>query len=552
MIRPPKFSSVVIGGLTAAAALLAGPPALRADELADIRANQELLQRRLDQLSQAAPGGPGPYVPGYGPQMGPPGPNQPVLSGSFPRSFLIPGTDTSLRIGGFINADVLWYLKGAAAGSQLNGQGGVNTQTFFDGSGGTGNLASIPLNNTILHSRSSAFDMSPRYSRFLVETRTPTAWGQVKTYLEMDFSYNNTAVVNSSVDNVASGYLPRLRKAYGTFGGLLAGQDTGIMHDPDADAELIDTGGEATAAGRAREAQVKYTWTGPYGASFTVGGENPAPRIAGPFGGVDYDQGQIPTIAACSVTGNTTAALPATTACLGNAAFFAPAQSMMPDWIATARIDQPWGHLQVGGAVNAVRLNDGQFLDQTFVGYGGTASFDVHPFTGTPGPLGKDDFGGGFASGLGLGGQIANSAGTVATSFGKAMNTPVGFINPLTSAAWNTGVTTANKTTRQAYDSVVQTQAISSIAGWLWYQHWWTDQLRSTIEVSGIENGVNTNIVGPNTTNNKYLAMTHINLIWSPVGFVDFGAEYAYGHRVTVANFRGDSYTIQGNMRVRF
>jgi len=43
-----------IGGLTATIALLTGLPAAKADELADLRANQELLQRRIDQLAQAA------------------------------------------------------------------------------------------------------------------------------------------------------------------------------------------------------------------------------------------------------------------------------------------------------------------------------------------------------------------------------------------------------------------------------------------------------------------------------------------------------------------
>src|ERR1700757_1114752 len=52
------------GGLTAAVALLTGLPLAGADELADLRANQELLQRRIDQLAQAqAPGGGGPPAP---------------------------------------------------------------------------------------------------------------------------------------------------------------------------------------------------------------------------------------------------------------------------------------------------------------------------------------------------------------------------------------------------------------------------------------------------------------------------------------------------------
>ena len=44
-----------IGGVTATIALLTGLPAANADELADLRANQELLQRRIDQLAQGQP-----------------------------------------------------------------------------------------------------------------------------------------------------------------------------------------------------------------------------------------------------------------------------------------------------------------------------------------------------------------------------------------------------------------------------------------------------------------------------------------------------------------
>src|SRR6516162_10599808 len=100
-------SVAAIGGPIAAFSLLIGSPASRADELADLRANQELLQKRLDQLSQAPPAGtPGPYVPGFGVETRPL--NAPVTVGSFPRSFLIPGTDTSLRIGGYANGQVIW------------------------------------------------------------------------------------------------------------------------------------------------------------------------------------------------------------------------------------------------------------------------------------------------------------------------------------------------------------------------------------------------------------------------------------------------------------
>jgi Porin subfamily/DcaP outer membrane protein len=592
MIRKRTLgSAAAIGGIGAAIAFLAGPPATRADELADLRANQELLQQRIDQLSQAPVGAvpiPGQYVPGYGPPSGPTGPGQPVVSGSFPRSFLIPGTDTSIRIGGFANATVQWYATGANQGGQLNGQGGTNNQTFFDGPGGTGNLPNIPLNNSIAHSRGSAFDISPRLSRLLFDTRTPTAWGEIKTYIELDFAYNNTNTAASNLVGVSSGWLPRLRKAYGTMGGFEAGQDTGILHDPDADPELIDS--TATSAGRAREPQVMYTYAGPYGTVYRIGAENPVPTMDSFAGKNDLDTNQVPNTAACSVTGNTTSNLPPNTACLGTFSFFSPLQSSMPEWIGTARINQPWGHLQIGGAVRENNLNDGEYLHQQFLGYAGTISGDAHPFSGVPGPLGKDDLGFGLAAGPGAGGQIANGGGVV-TNFGSTLFVPgVGYVNPAAATAGTactggavatasgcpTGTTSATAAwnsrdaaqslsgfpnsggfingvnVRSAYDRLVRTQNIGNYGGWIWYQHWWNDELRSTIEASGLWSGVNTSLLPPGTTNNKLLGMGHANLFWSPVAFVDFGVEYAYGHRVTVANFKGDSNTLLGEFRVRF
>src|SRR6266498_1623539 len=152
--------------------LATGLAAARADELADLRANQELLQSRVDQLAQAAPGAP-------------PGPGGPVLVGRFPRSFVIPGTEVSLRVGGQAVGSVLWFMKGAAAAGGLGGQGGLQ-ETYMDGQGGTGNLASIPLNthtfsNTAAptgfsHSRGSTWTFSAKQTRIFLDARTPSPY----------------------------------------------------------------------------------------------------------------------------------------------------------------------------------------------------------------------------------------------------------------------------------------------------------------------------------------------------------------------------------------
>ena len=131
-----------IGGLTAATALLTGLGPVRADELADLRANQQLLQQRIDQLAAAqtqtaalfppgSAGGGGTIPLGYKAA-----PGAPSLGGSFPRSFLIPGTDTSIRVGGFVDFTTLYFI---------NGGGNVNGSNYGSNSGQNGTLPGLPL-----------------------------------------------------------------------------------------------------------------------------------------------------------------------------------------------------------------------------------------------------------------------------------------------------------------------------------------------------------------------------------------------------------------------
>ena len=109
-----------ISGFTAVAALLTGLGSAGADELSDLRANQQaltanqqLLQQRIDQLAAAANNNPeqqaavtpGQVVAGA-----------PSLAGSFPRSFLIPGTNTSLAITGYVKYDMQEYITGGSTG----------------------------------------------------------------------------------------------------------------------------------------------------------------------------------------------------------------------------------------------------------------------------------------------------------------------------------------------------------------------------------------------------------------------------------------------------
>jgi hypothetical protein len=512
-----------------------------ADELADLRANQELLQRRLDQLAQVPP-------PGAGP-------GGPMRAGSFPRSFVIPGTEVSLRVGGQAVGSVLWYLKGQATGGALNGQGALN-ETFMDGQGGTGNLPSIPLNthtfsNTAApagfsHSRSSEWDFSGKQTRFYFDARTPSPYGEVKAYIEMDFSASNTNTILNANAGVTNGYIPRFRQGYATLGGLLMGQTTGTFVDNDANPELLDIGGPTGSPGRAREPMVRYTYPLPYGMTTAVAAEQPNADFSGPFGEFGTDTNQIPTESSCAAltqtaltTPTTNAATNITNACLGNAAFFNAGQNLAPDFVARWRIEQPWGHIQVGTVVRDITLNDGEYLNKSWIGYGGSISGNFFTW-------GKDNLTWGIVAGDGIGQMISKgSAGAVATNFGAAL------LGQTFTAVDNRSFFTTN---RRLYDSAVSGTTITAFGARIGYQHWWTPTLRSTVDFSMRHADISTFYVPASgrNSNNKELNLAHANLIWSPVAFVDLGIEGAWGHRVTVGNQKGDAWTMQSSLKFRF
>src|SRR5215469_13414669 len=281
-----------IAGLTATVALLTGLPAASADELTDLRANQELLQRRIEQLAQATKQYPG--VPGaLGAQ---PTPGTALVGGSFPRSFLIPGTDTSIRLGGFVDLTGLYYLQGANSG---------NPGLPSSNSGQNGNLNSLPIGQQFVpglgnvaqqtnHSRGNGiFMFSPEQSRLNIETRTPTAWGEARTFIEWDFAgpggSNNQFAQQTAQQGGGDSRLPRLRFAYGTLGGFLAGQAISNFSDADADTESIEFGGAMGSTGGQRIPQVRYTLAGPWGSAFSVSAEEPFTSMLTPAGILSSD-----------------------------------------------------------------------------------------------------------------------------------------------------------------------------------------------------------------------------------------------------------------------
>jgi hypothetical protein len=530
-----------IGGLTATIALLTGLPAA-ADELADLRANQELLQRRIDQLAQgqlpetkAFPGRPSPMgaeaVPG-----------QAIIGGSFPRSFLIPGTDTSIRVGGFIDLTGLYFLNGANSG---------NPGTPSSNSGQNGNLNSLPIGQQFVpgigsvpqqanHSRGNGvFEWSPQQTRWNIETRTPTAWGEARTFIESDFS---TGCNNFSCQTVqqagGDSLIPRLRFAYGTLGGFLGGQAISNFADADADTESMEFGGAMGSTGGQRIPQIRYTLAVPFGGALSVSAENPTVAVTTPAGLLTNDSnvGGLPG-------GPGTATIPAIcngvpctgagTQVQGNIAKpIAPNLTIANYWA------QPWGHVDFAGVLVPMQFNDGHFISREYLGYGGHFSGDVKP-----GWFGwaKDDFLFSFVAGEGIGSYLAggwSNSTAMATNFtvATACATPV--------AGCQGGMAASNVLFKPVFQ-------YSANGG---YQHWWTPNLRSTIAAGIAHQDVNSQLIGPaqSSTFTKEQWNAFANLVWNPVAFITTGVQYMYGTRVVVANGKGHENVLIAKWRVAF
>jgi hypothetical protein len=334
---------------------------------------------------------------------------------------------------------------------------------------------------------------------------------------------------------------------------LAIGQFGSAFADPDAYPETVDLGG-TTSQGRARSPQIRYTYPLPYGMSLALAAENPDSDFAGPLGGYRTDTNGIPSSGNCaaltqaSITAatltspanltTTAAATNISNLCTGGTAFFNAAQNLMPDFVLRGRLEQPWGHIQITAILRDITLNDGLFVRKSWIGYGSAISGNFFTW-------GKDNFVWRAVIGEGIGEYLGNAAGAVATNFGGAL------VGQSFNATDSRSFFTSN---RALYDSVVSGSTITAFSGGVAYQHWWTAELRSTVDVSMSHSDVSAYYLQASgrNANNKELTIAHANLLWSPVAFVDLGAEGAWGHRVVVSGLKGDSWTLQTMMRVRF
>lgn len=226
------LKTALTGSVAAIALLAAGVPAQGAegdtatDDLREmIEAQQEELDRMRERLQE---------VETTQEEQETVAPAQAVTAGDIHRSFKIPGTKTSLSIGGYIKADLFYDVDEDLGDSFAASAISPDVPGAVDNDG--------------------TFRAHAKQSRLWFKTSTPTEMGDLKTHLEGDFlgAGGNEKFSNSTTF--------RLRHAYGQLGGLLVGQTWTNFMSLHSYADTVDFFGPAGMP-FVRQVQLRYTFT---------------------------------------------------------------------------------------------------------------------------------------------------------------------------------------------------------------------------------------------------------------------------------------------------
>ena len=408
-------------------------------------------------------------------------------AGSYPGSFLIPGTNTSFSVGGYVKLDYFYDFTTAAP--TVGGvPGGVGSPL----DAGFGHPASTG------HSVHGVSQLTASESRFNIQTRTPTAYGEVKTFVEGDFE-NPNGLANSATfttESNSSGF--RLRHAYGTIGNFLAGQTFSTFHDLNAEPETLDFGGD-NFPGPLRVPQIRYTYDAGGGLTLVGAVENGTTNF------VDATSGT----AAGTFNGSINA-------------------SKIPDFILTGTYTQPWGHVSLRSAFRDLYDHQG--------GSTGLGTTPASPNTSTSA----------FGYGLALSGAI-NTWGRDSL-LGQAFGGD-GIGRYLSSNCSQSGC--PDLAVNNATNSAQTIPGWGVVAG---YQHFWRDDLRSNVSGSYVEFENDGGFVNAATFTslNKHYITGHVNLIWSPVASVDTGVEFIYTDREIEDGQNGNAMRFQYTAKWKF
>ncbi len=391
-LRSLRSNSLLSSGLLVAITCV-GTSQTRADELSDLRAEIKAMrsasaavERRLMKLERerkVAPTGgvravsaggattarnvgAGSNAPNAGPTA------TPILAQPAAGFLRLPGSDTSIKLGGFVKIDGVYDVKGGGIGG---------TATDF---------TEIPLRGSPGSRRAADFNATARQTQIALSSVTPTSsYGDLKTYVAIDFygaSNGNGLYTNS--------YAPRLFQAYVTAdkvagGSVLVGQAWSTFMDLDSYPETLDLNGPVGTV-FIRQPMVRYVRDLGGGSKFFLAAEAPYADFEGANPYPVYS---------------------------GGGAQSTNIRDPIPDFVAKYTYDAKWGHVAVAGIARYINADTGGALVNGFNGntgvFGGgfmgaatikTVGKDTINVQGVGGPgigrylFGEDDSGGSAAS----------------------------------------------------------------------------------------------------------------------------------------------------------
>jgi hypothetical protein len=262
--------------------------------------------------------------------------------------FYIPGTDTCIKLGGYLRADVTY-------------NGGIYDQPFWNGEG------AIQDRYTNKYNDRSRLALT-------IDTRTATEYGVVRTFGQADFQFStfgsgsaigNSAsifgnAINGQVNNdtIGNGYVA-VEMAFVQFAGFTFGKSASAFSSPwhgyPGNNTSYLVGGYDTVTGIPN---IQYSWQFGNGVSATLGVDDSSAnnynrtQIINAIGGAPVAQAN--NFSTGTAAGQQGGAIGFTGAC---SALYTPTGcayggTSVPDFVGNIRVDQAWGLFQIAGAVH--------------------------------------------------------------------------------------------------------------------------------------------------------------------------------------------------------
>ncbi len=350
--------------------------------------------------------------------------------------------------------------------------------------------STIPVDGSAGSGRTGDTNFRVNASQINIETRTPTELGELKTHFQFDF-FNSDQSAGGGEENSANELIAGLRLAYGKIGNLTIGQDWTAFMNLASYPETADFEGP-NAEIFSRVPQIKWSDTLTKGWSYEVGLDNPSGNFE-----TNLTNAAGATIPLADIEDTT-----------------------FPTLVGNVRTEGDWGHFQLSGQLREIAYDidttvgtnsSFAFLNQrsdSAVGWGLAAYLQFLDPIGLH-PNDKLTLLGAYGDGI----RYIIDTGLLA----KGTD---GGINPATG----------------------ELETEEQFAAMAWYQHWWTNTIRSTVVYGLVETDPLPFQPANHFKRSQYLVG---NVFWSPWPRVNLGIEGQYGEFKQNNGRNGEAYQIQ-------